>query len=148
MNITDVRVRKVNDEGKMKAVVSITFDDEFVVHDIKLSKDRTACLLQCLARKWEKAISEISHTLFFLKHATESRMQYLQSTKRFLPKRKKKQNKTVSTQKELLHRLLIAGDYLCSNSFVLVYKNAASYELSDYRVINYNRVIFNGSEKP
>ena len=36
MNITDVRVRKVNDEGKMKAVVSITFDDEFVVHDIKI----------------------------------------------------------------------------------------------------------------
>ena len=36
MNITDVRIRKINDEGKMKAVVSITFDDEFVVHDIKI----------------------------------------------------------------------------------------------------------------
>ena len=35
MNITDVRVRKVAKEGKMKAVVSITIDDEFVVHDIK-----------------------------------------------------------------------------------------------------------------
>ena len=35
MQITDVRVRKVTKEGKMKAVVSITFDDEFVVHDIK-----------------------------------------------------------------------------------------------------------------
>ena len=35
MNITDVRVRKVTKEGKMKAVVSITIDDEFVVHDIK-----------------------------------------------------------------------------------------------------------------
>ena len=34
MNITDVRVRKVTKEGKMKAVVSITIDDEFVVHDI------------------------------------------------------------------------------------------------------------------
>ena len=32
MNITDVRVRKVAKEGKMKAVVSITIDDEFVVH--------------------------------------------------------------------------------------------------------------------
>ena len=31
MNITDVRVRKVTKEGKMKAVVSITIDDEFVV---------------------------------------------------------------------------------------------------------------------
>ena len=36
MNITDVRVRKVAKEGKMKAVVSITIDEEFVVHDIKV----------------------------------------------------------------------------------------------------------------
>lgn len=35
MNITDVRVRKISKEGKMKAVVSVTIDDEFVVHDIK-----------------------------------------------------------------------------------------------------------------
>ena len=35
MQITDVRVRKVAKEGKLKAVVSITMDDEFVVHDIK-----------------------------------------------------------------------------------------------------------------
>ena len=36
MNITDVRVRKITAEGKMKAIVSITIDDVFVVHDIKL----------------------------------------------------------------------------------------------------------------
>lgn len=36
MQITDVRVRKVAKEGKMKAIVSITLDDEFVVHDIKV----------------------------------------------------------------------------------------------------------------
>lgn len=36
MRITDVRVRKITKEGKMKAVVSITIDDEFVVHDIKV----------------------------------------------------------------------------------------------------------------
>lgn len=36
MVITDVRVRKVKKEGKVKAIVSITFDDEFVVHDIKV----------------------------------------------------------------------------------------------------------------
>ena len=36
MQITDVRVRKVAKEGKLKAVVSITMDDEFVVHDIKV----------------------------------------------------------------------------------------------------------------
>ena len=36
MQITDVRVRKVAKEGKLKAVVSITMDGEFVVHDIKV----------------------------------------------------------------------------------------------------------------
>ncbi len=36
MQITDVRVRKVTKEGKMKAIVSITIDDEFVIHDIKV----------------------------------------------------------------------------------------------------------------
>ena len=36
MKITDVRVRKVAKEGKMKAVVSITMDDELVIHDIKV----------------------------------------------------------------------------------------------------------------
>ena len=36
MKITDVRVRKTTKEGKMRAVVSITLDDEFVIHDIKV----------------------------------------------------------------------------------------------------------------
>jgi stage V sporulation protein G len=36
MQITDVRVRRVEKEGKMKAIVSITIDNEFVVHDIKV----------------------------------------------------------------------------------------------------------------
>jgi stage V sporulation protein G len=36
MQITDIRIRKLEKEGKMKAVVSVTFDDEFVVHDIKV----------------------------------------------------------------------------------------------------------------
>ena len=36
MQITDVRVRKVTKEGKMKAIVSITIDNEFVIHDIKV----------------------------------------------------------------------------------------------------------------
>ena len=36
MRITDVRVRRITQSGKMKAVVSITLDNEFVVHDIKV----------------------------------------------------------------------------------------------------------------
>ena len=36
MNITDVRVRKIESDSKMRAVASITIDDEFAVHDIKI----------------------------------------------------------------------------------------------------------------
>ncbi|MGP1598277.1 septation regulator SpoVG [Peptoanaerobacter stomatis] len=36
MKITDVRVRKLSEEGKMRGIVSVTFDDTFVVHDIKI----------------------------------------------------------------------------------------------------------------
>ena len=36
MTITDIKVRKINAKGRMKAVVSVTFDDAFVVHDIKV----------------------------------------------------------------------------------------------------------------
>ena len=36
VEITDVKVRKISKEGKMKAIVSVTFDNEFVVHDIKV----------------------------------------------------------------------------------------------------------------
>ena len=36
MQITDIRVRKITKEGKLRAVASITIDDEFVVHDIKV----------------------------------------------------------------------------------------------------------------
>ncbi|GGJ08779.1 putative septation protein SpoVG [Alicyclobacillus cellulosilyticus] len=36
MQITDVRLRKVSSEGRMKAIASVTFDSEFVVHDIRV----------------------------------------------------------------------------------------------------------------
>ena len=36
MQVTDVRVRRIEKEGKMKAIVSITLDNEFVIHDIKV----------------------------------------------------------------------------------------------------------------
>ena len=42
MEITDVRVRKVDKEGKMKAVVSITIDNEFVIHDIKVPSRKSS----------------------------------------------------------------------------------------------------------
>ena len=51
MNITDVRVRKVSKEGKMKAVVSITIDEEFVVHDIKVIEGEKGLFIAMPSRK-------------------------------------------------------------------------------------------------
>ena len=51
MNITDVRIRKVNDEGKMKAVASVTFDGEFVVHDIKVIEGEKGLFIAMTSRK-------------------------------------------------------------------------------------------------
>ena len=51
MNITDVRVRKIAKEGKMKAVVSITIDDEFVVHDIKVIEGEKGVFVAMPSRK-------------------------------------------------------------------------------------------------
>ena len=51
MQITDVRVRKVSKEGKMKAVVSITIDNEFVVHDIKIIEGDKGYFIAMPSRK-------------------------------------------------------------------------------------------------
>ena len=51
MKITDVRIRKVAKEGKMKAVVSITIDNEFVVHDIKVIEGEKGLFIAMPSRK-------------------------------------------------------------------------------------------------
>ena len=51
MQITDIRIRKVDKEGKMKAVVSITIDDEFVVHDIKVIEGDKRLFIAMPSRK-------------------------------------------------------------------------------------------------
>lgn len=51
MNITDVRMRKISKEGKMKAVVSITIDNEFVVHDIKVIEGDNGLFIAMPSRK-------------------------------------------------------------------------------------------------
>ena len=66
MTITDVRVRKITKEGKMKAVVSITLDDEFVVHDIKVIEGDRGLFIAMPSRK-------ISDTVFLdIVHPTNS----------------------------------------------------------------------------
>lgn len=51
MQITDIRIRKVEKEGKMKAVVSITLDEEFVVHDIKVIEGEKGLFIAMPSRK-------------------------------------------------------------------------------------------------
>lgn len=51
MKITDVRIRKVAKDGKMKAVVSITLDGEFVVHDIKVIEGEKGLFIAMPSRK-------------------------------------------------------------------------------------------------
>jgi len=51
MNITDIRVRKITKEGKMKAVVSITIDEEFVVHDIKVIEGEKGLFIAMPSKK-------------------------------------------------------------------------------------------------
>ena len=51
MQITDVRIRKISKEGKMKAIVSITLDGEFVVHDIKVIEGEKGLFIAMPSRR-------------------------------------------------------------------------------------------------
>ena len=51
MQITDVRVRKITKEGKMRAIVSITIDDEFVIHDIKVIEGEKGMFIAMPSKK-------------------------------------------------------------------------------------------------
>ena len=51
MQITDIRVRKITKEGKMKAVVSVTFDEIFVVHDIKVIEGEKGLFIAMPSRR-------------------------------------------------------------------------------------------------
>ena len=51
MKITDIRIRKIDSEGKMKAIVSVTFDDMFVVHDMKVIEGQNGLFIAMPSRK-------------------------------------------------------------------------------------------------
>ncbi len=51
MNVTDVKIRKLSNEGKMKAVVSVTFDDAFVIHDIKIIEGQSGLFIAMPSRR-------------------------------------------------------------------------------------------------
>ena len=64
MKITDVRVRKITDEGKMKCIVSLTFDNLFVVHDIKVIEGHNGLFIAMPSRKvGEGNFRDIAHPI-------------------------------------------------------------------------------------
>ena len=64
MQITDVRIRKIEKEGKMKAVVSITIDEEFVIHDIKIIEGEKGMFIDMPSRKTaEGEYKDIAHPI-------------------------------------------------------------------------------------
>ncbi|MBR0084957.1 MAG: septation regulator SpoVG [Lachnospiraceae bacterium] len=64
MQITDVRVRKVSKDGKMKALVSITIDNEFVVHDIKVIEGEKGLFIAMPSRRTpEGEYKDVDHPI-------------------------------------------------------------------------------------
>ncbi len=64
MEITDIRVRKINAEGKMKAVVSVTFDNAIVVHDIKIIEGQDKLFIAMPSRKTaDGEFKDIAHPI-------------------------------------------------------------------------------------
>ncbi|MDR0520007.1 MAG: septation regulator SpoVG [Clostridiales Family XIII bacterium] len=64
MDITDVRIRNISDDNKLKAIVSVTFDDEFVVHDIKIIEGQSGLFIAMPSRKMSEGdYRDIAHPL-------------------------------------------------------------------------------------
>ena len=64
LNITDIRVKKIPSEGKMRAVVSVTFDDAFVVHDIKIIEGQEKLFTAMPSRRTpENEFKDIAHPI-------------------------------------------------------------------------------------
>lgn len=64
MNITDVRIRKVNAGGKMRAVVSVTLDNAFVVHDVRVVEGANGFFVAMPSRRTpEGEYQDIAHPI-------------------------------------------------------------------------------------
>lgn len=64
MNITNIRIRKLHDEGKMKAIVSVTIDNAFVIHDIKIIDGSNGLFVAMPSRKvGEEEYRDIAHPI-------------------------------------------------------------------------------------
>lgn len=83
MQITDVRVRKVAKEGKLKAVVSITMDEEFVVHDIKVIEGEKGLFIAMPSKRaLDGEYRDIAHPIIPVQE-TESRRSFWTSMRKY-----------------------------------------------------------------
>lgn len=88
MQITDVRARKVAKEGKLKAVVSITLDEEFVVHDIKVIEGEKGLFIAMPSKKQWMANTGISLIRSIQEPGSEFKVLFLKNTRKNCWKRK------------------------------------------------------------
>ena len=64
MEITDIRIKKVNSEGKLKAYVTVTFDDCFVVHNLKIISGKAGTFIAMPSRKTKTGeYKDIAHPI-------------------------------------------------------------------------------------
>ena len=63
MDITDVRIRTMDNGGRMKAVASVTFDDEFVVHDIKIVEGEKGFFVAMPSKRVGDTFKDVAHPL-------------------------------------------------------------------------------------
>jgi stage V sporulation protein G len=64
MQVTDVRIRKINQEGKMKAIVSVTLDDAFVVHDVKVVEGQNGLFVAMPSKRMpDGEFKDIAHPI-------------------------------------------------------------------------------------
>jgi len=64
MDITDIRIRRVNGEGKLKAYVTVTFDDCFVIHNVKVIEGKTGVFIAMPSRKTKTGeYKDIAHPI-------------------------------------------------------------------------------------
>lgn len=64
LQVTDIRIKRINTDGKMRAVVSVTFDDAFVVHDIKIIEGQDKLFTAMPSKKTpDNEFKDIAHPI-------------------------------------------------------------------------------------
>lgn len=64
MTVTDVRIRKINKEGRMRAIVSVTLDDNFVIHDVRVIEGNNGLFVAMPSKKMpDGGYKDVAHPI-------------------------------------------------------------------------------------